>query len=159
LTIDLAEQRLRWIDAHIAGRDELHQVGGYRAALAHIGRDFADLTSTQARPTMWDVAAVHAAARANLVHVRERDGGFSTYRRREREGSHLRLGRLLSGGNDDGRTAAIPGGELWFALGSVGDLVLGPGSRGYLLDSRGAPPSITRLAGGDLIAELARDVP
>ena len=61
------------------------QVGGYRAALAHLGRDFADLIGAHARPTLWDVACIHAAARANIIYVRERDGSFTTYRRRDNE--------------------------------------------------------------------------
>ena len=69
LTIDLAERRLRWIDVHVKDRGDLHQVGGYHAALAHVGKDFQDLVGTHARPTMWDLAAIHAAARANLEQI------------------------------------------------------------------------------------------
>src|SRR5262249_9924303 len=71
LTIDLAERRLRFLDLRITRR-ELERVGGYRAALAHAGRDFADLAAIGARPTMWDIACIHATARANVIYVRER---------------------------------------------------------------------------------------
>src|SRR5690606_25022607 len=99
LTIDLGERRMRWLDVHVASRGDMHQVGGYRAALAHIGRDFADLVGTQARPTMWDLATIHAAARCNVVYVRERDGAFTLYRRRDHETRMTRLARLVSGGS------------------------------------------------------------
>ena len=51
---------------------------------------------------MWDVACIHAAARANTIYIRERDGSFTTYRRRDNETKHARLGRLMSGAADDG---------------------------------------------------------
>src|SRR5204862_5236930 len=39
LVIDLKARRLRWLDVHVSDRGAFHQVGGYRAALSHIGRD------------------------------------------------------------------------------------------------------------------------
>lgn len=148
---------MRWLDVHVAERGDLHQVGGYRAALAHIGRDFQDLVGTHARPTMWDLAAIHAAARANLVYVRERDGSFTTYRRRDHEPVGARLARLISGGNDEGKLATIPVSDAptWFAL-LTGDLALPAGSTGYMLDGRESSPGITRLAASNLVAELVK---
>jgi hypothetical protein len=156
LTIDLAERRLRWLDVHIASQGELHEVGGYRAALAHIGRDFADLLSTQARPTLWDLACIHAAARGNVIYVRERDGSFTTYRRRDNESKVTRLARLMSGGADDGRVTTVPAADAptWFAL--VSGMPLPKGSVGYALDARELSAGIERLSAGDLIAELDR---
>jgi len=156
LTIDLVERRLRWLDVHIASRDQMHQVGGYRAALAHIGKDFADLASTGARPTLWDVACIHAAARANLVYVRERDGAITQYRRRDGETTVGRLARLLGDQGDDGTLAAIPpaNAPTWFAL--LDDtLALPTGSEGYVLDARRTGPTVTRLAAADLVAQLS----
>jgi len=156
LTIDLSERRLRWLDVHVNGREELKSVGGYRSALAHIGRDFADLIGTHARATMWDVACVHAAARANVVYIRERDGSYTVYRRRDNESKVARLGRMMSGAGDDGRVATMPIADAptWFAL--MTGLPLPRGSVGYALDVRGLPADgIERQAAGDLIAELA----
>jgi hypothetical protein len=156
LTIDLGERRLRWLDVHVASRGELHQVGGYRAALAHIGRDFADLLATQARPTLWDVACLHAAARANVVYIRERDGSYSTYRRRDTEGKLMRLSRIMSGGADDGRVTSVPIADAptWFAL--LRGMALPRGSVGYALDRRDLGQGVEVLSAGDLIAELER---
>ena len=158
LTIDLAEHRLRWLDVHVRAHGDLHHVGGYRAALAHVGRAMAELVGTHARPTMWDLACIHAAARANLVYVRERDGSFTTYRRRDREPAVIRLSRLLSGGNEEGKLTAIPVADAptWFALMSIGDLALPADSVGYVLDGTSLTPGIRRLAAGDLIAELSK---
>ena len=157
LTIDLADHRLRWLDVHVRERGHLDQAGGYRAALAHIGRDFADFVGTHARPTMWDLACIHAAARANLIYVRERDASFTTYRRRDNEPAVIRLARLLSGGNDEGKVAAIPIADAptWFAL-VTGDLTLPAGSSGYALDARKLGPGITRQAAGDLDSRSSR---
>jgi hypothetical protein len=157
LTIDLEARSLRWLDVHVQGHDRMHQVGGYRAALAHIGRDYADLAATGARPTLWDVACIHAAARANLVYVRERDGSITSYRRRDGETAVARLARLVSGSSDDGKLAAIPpaNAPTWFAV-LHDDLAIPKGSAGYVLDARSLDPDgFLRLAAGDLIAELA----
>jgi hypothetical protein len=155
LTIDLAERRLRWLDVHVRGRAALHDVGGYRAALAHIGRDFADALGTQARPTLWDLACIHAAARGNVIYVRERDGSFRMYRRRDNESKVTRLSRLMSGSQDDGRPPSVPTADAptWFALTTA--MPLPKGSVGYALDARGLGPNVEQLSAADLIAELA----
>jgi hypothetical protein len=160
LAIDLEARRLRWLDVHIAAHGALQAVGGYRAALAHIGRDFADLTATGARPTLWDIAAIHAVARANIVYVRERSGAITPYRRRDREQALARLARLHAGDDADGSLEELPpaNAPTWFAL-LRDDLELPAGSSGFVLDRRAAserPDGIERLSAGDLLAELAR---
>ena len=57
LAIDLGERRARWTDIAIPARTQ-------PAQLAHLGRDLTDLHGMHARPTLWDVACIHAAARA-----------------------------------------------------------------------------------------------
>ncbi|HEX5060414.1 MAG TPA: hypothetical protein VFV99_13695, partial [Kofleriaceae bacterium] len=155
LTIDLAERRLRWLDVGIRGRRELHDVGGYRAALAHVGRDFADALGVGARPTLWDLACIHAAARGNVIYIRERDGSFTMYRRRDNESKAMRLARLMSGAADDGRAGTLPATDAptWFAL--VTGMPLPKGSVGYALDARELGPEVQQLSPGDLVAELA----
>src|SRR5439155_23162448 len=126
-----------------------------RAALAHAARDVADFIASHARPTLWDLACIHAAARANVVYVRERDGSFTTYRRRDREPASARLGRLLSGTADSFRLSALAVADAptWFAL-VAGDLALPAGSAGCALDGR-TPAGATALTAGELVAELA----
>jgi hypothetical protein len=155
LTIDLGERRMRWLDVHVKDRGALHQVGGYRAALAHLGRDFGDLIGAHSRPTMWDVACIHAAARANTIYVRERDGSFTTYRRRDTETKYARLGRLMSGVAEDGKVAAIPSADAptWFALMTA--MPLPKGSQGYALDARGHTSGSELVSASDLIGELS----
>lgn len=155
LTIDLEAHRLRWIDVHVKSRGELHSLGNYRAALAHVGRDFADLIESGARPTLWDLACVHATARANVVYVREGNGEITLYRRRDGESIVARLGRLYTS-EHDGVYAAIPSVQAptWFAV-ERDDLAIPQGSAGFILDARKVGPAFTRVDAADLVAELA----
>lgn len=157
LAIDLEARRLRWLDVHIAGQGALAEVGGYRAALAHLGRDFADLAASAARPTLWDIAAIHAVARGNIVYVRERTGGFAAYRRRDREQALARLARLHAGDDPDAVLDELPpaNAPTWFAL-LRDDLELLPGSAGYVLDPRSRRDGVERLTAAELVTDLAR---
>jgi hypothetical protein len=156
LTVDLAARRMRWLDVHVREYGALHQVGGYRAALAHISRDFADLVGTGARPTLWDVAAIHAAARGNVVYVRE-PGTIAMYRRRDGESNVARLGRIVAGEHDGTRSAIPPANApTWLAI-LRDDLAIPAGSSGYILDARTTGgDGVTRLTAADLVAELAK---
>jgi hypothetical protein len=156
LAIDLGDRRARWLDVRIADRGALRAAGGFRATLAHVARDHADLGRTHARPTMWELACVHAAARANVVYVRERDGTFTAYRRREREPAGARLVRLLSGAGDDGRLGAPPSTDAptWFAL-RLDALPLPVGSCGYALSPAVPPEGVELRSAAELLAELA----
>jgi Prokaryotic RING finger family 4 len=157
LVIDLEARRLRWLGVRLPGHRVLDEVGGYRAALAHLGRDFADLAASGARPTLWDLATIHAAARANIVYVRERSGAISTFRRRDTEPTLARLARLAGGGDIDTMLGELPpaNAPTWFAL-LRDNIPLPPGSAGYVLDPRSTSTGVTRLSAADLVGELAR---
>ncbi len=139
--------------------DLLVPIGGYRAAHAHIGKDFADLVASGARPTLWDVACIHAAARANVIYVREPDGRITMVRRRDGETSIARFARVHAAdpAQHDGTLTAIPAANAptWVAV-RRDDLVIPKGSAGYILDSRvTSGDGLKRQTAGDLIAELA----
>jgi hypothetical protein len=155
--VDLAALQLRWLDVHVASPEALARAGGFRAALAHLARDFADLAGPGARPTLWDIAAIHAVARANIVYVRERSGAISTYRRRDKEQALARLARLHAGDDPDGTLDELPpaNAPTWFAL-LRDDLELPTGSAGYVLDPRSPSEGVERLAAADLVGELSR---
>jgi hypothetical protein len=156
LSLDLGERRLRWLDVHVRERGDMHQVGGYRAALAHVARDLEDFVATRARPTMWDLACIHAAARANVVYVRERDTTFTMYRRRDSEKPLARLARLLAGTADSFRVGALAKSDAPTLCALLtGDVALPAGSAGYILDGRALSSDLTRLTAADLVAELA----
>jgi hypothetical protein len=157
LAIDLEARRLRWLDVRVAGHGALHQAGGYRAALAHLGRDFADLAAPGSRPTLWDIAAIHAIARANIVYVREPSGSIAVYRRRDHEQSLGRLARVHTGDDPDGVIDEIPAANAptWFAL-LRDDVALPDGSTGFVLEPRSVSDRVERVSARDLIRDLAR---
>jgi hypothetical protein len=157
LVIDLETRQLRWLDVPIAGHGVLRRAGGYRAALAHLGRDFADLAASGARPTVWDIATIHAVARANIVYVRERSGAIAAFRRRDKEQTLGRLARLQGGGDADTMLGELPpaNAPTWFAL-LRDDIALPPGSAGYVLDPRSPSAGVERLSAGDLVRDLSR---
>jgi hypothetical protein len=76
--LDLRAHELLWADVNLPPTLRFHSVAGYRATLAHIGQDLQAYFGAGARPTQWDVAAIHAAARARRVVVRRRDGTLDT---------------------------------------------------------------------------------
>jgi len=94
--------------------------------------------------------------RANVVYIRERDGVITTYRRRDHEDPVLRLGRLLSGANDDGAAAAVPVADAPTLVAVLADdLAIPRGSAGYVLDARRTGAAgITRMSGRELVAAL-----
>lgn len=158
LAIDLEARRLRWLDVRLPGHHVLDEVGGFRAALAHLGHDFADLAASATRPTLWDLATIHAVARANIVYVRERSGAISTFRRRDTEPTLARLARLQGGGDIDTMLGELPpaNAPTWFALLHDNKIALPAGSAGYVLDPRAPSTGIERRSAADLVAELAR---
>ena len=120
-------------------------------------RDFADLAATGARPTLWDIATIHAAARGNIVYVRGRSGGFAVYRRRDKEQTLARLARIHAGDEPDATVDELPpaNAPTWFSL-LRDDLELPPGSAGYALDPRPGRDDIDRVSAADLVGDLAR---
>jgi hypothetical protein len=155
LAIDLATRRVRWLDVRINDRGALARAGGYRAMLAHVGRDFADLAAPRARPTLWDVAAIHAAARANTIYVRD-GGAIALYRRRDDEPHLARLARLHAGEHDGVSKIPPANAPTWFAV-LRADVLLPKGSEGFVLDPRTlTADGVTSLAAADLVAALAK---
>lgn len=69
MLVDLRERRMRWIDVNLTAAGRFHSVGGYRAALAHLGADLS--TAFDRRPTLWDLGCLVAAARHRRVLVRD----------------------------------------------------------------------------------------
>lgn len=77
--LDLHRGELLWADVNLPPTLRFHSVAGYRATLAHIGHDLQAYFGAGARPSQWDVAAIHAAARARHVVVRRRDGSLEVF--------------------------------------------------------------------------------
>lgn len=122
-------------------------------ARAVIDRALADRPAwpRRARPTLWELAALHVAARANVIYVRERDGQLACFRRRDGETPRARLDRL-DAAQHDGVSARIPLAQAPTLLAVVrADLAVPAGSAGLVVDPTGAPPELKRLTIDDLL--------
>jgi hypothetical protein len=75
MTVHLASRTMRWADLNLAAAGYGHNVHRYAGAIGRAGEDMELAYGGGRRPTLLDVAAVHAAARAREVWVRHRDAG------------------------------------------------------------------------------------
>ncbi|MFP2930130.1 TerD family protein, partial [Pyxidicoccus sp. 3LG] len=155
LVIDLAERRMRWVDVKVPSDSQFHSVRRERATLAHFGRDTMTYFGTGARPTLWELACLHAAARSRTVHVRRRDGRVSVLTRApgEETGSFLRRVLQLEDARDVARLEL--GAAPTFFAGLSDDPSLPDGSEGYALRFRHTDAEkVRRLAAGELLSGL-----
>jgi hypothetical protein len=75
LTVRLDERALRWADLHLSASGYGHDVDRYSDAVGRAGEDLELAYGSGRRPTMLDVGAVHALARADAVWLRLREDG------------------------------------------------------------------------------------
>ena len=101
----------------------------------------------------WDLVAIHAAARANTIYVRD-GAAIAIYKRRDAESHAARLARLHAGEHDGVSKIPPANAPTWFALVHE-DVALPKGSEGYARAPRPGGDGITRLALADLVSELA----
>jgi hypothetical protein len=97
----------------------------------------------------WDVAAIHAAARANTIYVRD-GASIAVYKQREAEMPLERLARLHRGEHDGLSRIPPANAPTWFAL-LREDVLLARGSEGFAVE----PGTYSRLSAADLVASLA----
>jgi hypothetical protein len=157
LVIDLVERRLRWVDVKVPSEDVFHSVRRARGDLAHFGKDTMAYFGTGARPTLWELACVHAAARTRTVHVLRRDGRVAVLTRAPDEdtGPFLRRLRRLEDAREAPRLEL--GGAPTFFAGLSDEPSLPEGSEGYALRFRHTDAGrVKRLAAGDRVAALHR---
>jgi hypothetical protein len=96
MTVDVLARRLRWVELHLTAHGYGHAAGRYAAAVGHAGEDMELAFGGGRRPTLLDLAALHAAARAGEVWLRGRDGGAT---RVEPDFDSIRdLGPVVPGG-------------------------------------------------------------
>lgn len=126
--LDLDARALLWADVNLPAARRFHSVAGYRATLAHIGHDLQAYFGAGARPTLFELAAIHAAARADRVLVRAADG---TLRGLDAEPTPAFLARIATG---HGEPVDLPEGPRFAALVHA-DV---PFDAGYALTAPGA---------------------
>jgi hypothetical protein len=155
LVIDLEARKMRWVDVKVPSDDFFHSVGGARGNIAHLGKDTMAYFGTGARPTLWELACLHAAARTRTVHVRRRDGRMAVFTRAQDEDASRFLWRLrrLEGAQEVSRLEL--GTAPTFFAGLTDEPSLPEGSEGYALRFRNTEADrVKRLAAGDLVAAL-----
>jgi hypothetical protein len=81
LLLDLQTGTMRWVDAALVGSGTGHNVRRYSRTIGRLGAAADTYFSAGHRVSMWELACWHAAARADTVIVRHRDGSRGTYRR------------------------------------------------------------------------------
>ncbi|MCP3136313.1 MXAN_6230/SCO0854 family RING domain-containing protein [Pyxidicoccus xibeiensis] len=155
LVIDLVARQLRWVDVKVPSEQRFHDVERESATLAHFGQDTLAYFGTGARPTLWELACLHAAARTRTVHVRRRDGRVAVLTRAPDEdtGQFLRRLRRLEDARDVARLEL--GRAPTFFAGLSDDAALPDGSEGYALRFRHTDAGkVRRLTAGDLLSPL-----
>lgn len=155
LVIDLVEKQLRWVDVKVPPEDGFQSVRRSRGDLAHLGKDTLAYFGTGARPTLWELACLHAAARSRTVSVRRRDGTVSVLKRALGEDTAAFLRRLRSIEADTTAGSFKSGTAPTFFAGMTDVPSLPSGSEGYALRFlHTSAEDVTRLVAGDLVAAL-----
>lgn len=132
-TVDLEARTLRWADFNLPAGDGGHNAYGYQTALARLGKTVEQVFGAPGRPSLWDVARWHAAARADEVTVRRQDGALLRYRRRTGEDVAAFAARLDSPGARDTVPDEPGAGSAGFAALVHGDLEPAPGAEVFAL--------------------------
>lgn len=172
MLVDLRARTFLWTDLHLSGSDGYHNVDRHREDLGRVGRDLYGYFAS-GRTTLWDLAAWHAAARADEVAVLRRAPGPGApeelwhYRRRsgEPDTAFATRIRLLQPPERreraDGSTAAALAGEAAakkrVLLALVDGNVAPEGSSGSVYRLLPGPVDgcgLEALAAGDLVAAL-----
>lgn len=132
LVYDIQESRLFWIDAYSRGDFAFNNVASSNAAISRICPEMMSYFGFGVRPTMFQLGAMHAAARCGRVLVRD-SGGAWVFTRRADEGVHAFYRRILSGTPDELLHAMPPVEAPVFAALCHGDLALPQESAVYAL--------------------------
>jgi hypothetical protein len=70
LVVDLEEGRLHWLDMYSRGDFQFNHVDASKAAISTIGPRMIAYFGSGVRPSMYDMALLHAASRAERVYLR-----------------------------------------------------------------------------------------
>lgn len=146
LVLDLREGVLHWLDVYAQGQLVFNNVATSRRAITSICPTLMQYFASGIRPSMYDLALLHAASRAGTVLVR----GKTVQRFRRREGEevaafHARLGR---GEGGEATALALGEGRTLAAL-YRGDVDLPDGVERYVL----FPAQVTAtMSASDLVS-------
>ena len=147
LVLDLREGILHWLDMHARGMFEMNNVETSNRAITKICPELMAYFASGVRPSMFDLALLHAAARCQRVMVRGRQLTQFVRRTGEEIGQ---FHRRLMNGEADGLASEIPQtGTPTLAMMYQGDVDLPEGSMSYALFRERVTPS---LSASDLLS-------
>jgi hypothetical protein len=161
MVVDLQARRSLWLDLVLVGKnatDSYHSVDQHLQKITTLGKSLTEYYSANTRPTLWELACLHAAARTPEVHARWRDRSVTVFRRREDEDPHAFSRRLAYlDAPDAERVALDEASEPVLAALLRDDIPLPKESNAYVLDWRTlSAAEVSRLTASDLLAALAR---
>jgi hypothetical protein len=141
LVLDLHERMLHWLDVQSKGEFEMNNVETSQAAITEICPELMTYFGSGVRPSMYDLAMYHGAARCDSVIVR--GSRFRRFVRRTGEDVESFYSRLVSGDCDESQTQPLNSeGPPVLAVLYRGDVDLPDGSSTYALFRERVIPSI-----------------
>jgi hypothetical protein len=144
LVFDLETDSMHWLDAYSKGELAFNNVATSNKAITRLCPNLIAYFASGARPTMFELAALHAAARTPRVVVRDGDS-IAHYVRGADEAAPGFLERILDGRG--GVPGPLPGGDApVFAALYRRDLELHAGSTCYALFDERAGATIAASA-------------
>lgn len=132
LVLDVRERTLHWLDTSSKGALALNNVATSSAAIGTVCPRLMSYFGSGVRPSLRELALLHAAARTRRVHLRGVRGAVDTFVRHDHETPALFLRRLREGAPDESAVTLLPQGPCLAAL-LRGDLDLPAGSQVYAL--------------------------
>lgn len=133
LALDLVDDTMHWLDVYNPGELQWNNVATSNRALTTVCPNLIAYFGSGVRTSMYDLALLHAAARAERVWLRARDGSAVRLRRGPGEDAATFLARLTTDAGEPAALAdALAGGPVLAAL-VHGDLDLPDGSIAYAL--------------------------
>jgi hypothetical protein len=148
LVLDLVANELHWLDVQSPGMPVFNNVASSKTAIAKLCPELIDYFGSGARPSMLELAMLHAAARCRRVFVRE-GRNQAEFMRGATETASQFFGRLVRGAADEPRSRPPSDGAPRLAFLLHGDVELPPGSSSYALFRERLIPT---LAASDMLS-------
>jgi hypothetical protein len=146
LVLDLREGVLHWLDVYAQGQLVFNNVATSRRAITSICPTLMQYFASGVRPSMYELALLHAASRARTVLVRGKT--VQRFRRRDDEDVTAFHARLARGEGGEAATLSLGAGPALAAL-YRGDVDLPDGTARYVL----FPGQVTAtMSASDLIS-------
>ncbi len=145
--LDLQEQKLHWLDVQSKGQLAMNNVSTSNNAITKICPELITYFQSGTRPSLYDLALLHTAARCQQVTLFGKEKHY--FQRRPNESIPAFYERLLAGTQTDPASPANPNAEPVMALLFRGNLELPEQSLVYALFREQVIPT---LAASDLLS-------